>query len=303
MNKEQITREIKSYLDQEELDYWEGVELYSEHPAKRNNVILTLNQRWQKSAMHSKLVYELEKMVGEKSTNRSTKLNQRPAVLPYKVIDETKEKAPANYEYKIAYEDLPEELKAVVIEKGQLYNALELSKKNLADIGEQNDDKSVSKRAVILKDMRRMADRIIKIHSLLMFFDEKNGFAKNEEMKQETANKLAGEAKQFFDEIEGLKMKAVGGVKTKHVLSHDEENKEQTIEDELQSEFGYKDMTYWKLKDLQVKLRSSVLKQEQRAKTSKKKNIKEKNLQKAELGRTMLEWLEKYFEETPEPEK
>jgi len=300
MNKEQITREIKSYLDQEELDYWEGVELYSEHPAKRNNVILTLNQRWQKSAMHSKLVYELEKMVGEKSTNRSTKLNQRPAVLPYKVIDETKEKAPANYEYKIAYEDLPEELKAVVIEKGQLYNALELSKKNLADIGEQNDDKSVSKRAVILKDMRRMADRIIKIHSLLMFFDEKNGFAKNEEMKQETANKLAGEAKQFFDEIEGLKNTPVGGVKTNPDSQKEEEL---SVDDKLQAEFGHKDMTYWKLKDLQVKLRSSVLKQVQRAETSKKKNIKEKNLQKAELGRTMLEWLENYFEETPEPEK
>ncbi len=295
-----INNEIKSYLDQDELDYWEGVELYSEHPKKRNNVIMTLNQRWQKSAMHTKLVYELEKLVGNDITNRQTVLKQRPAVLPFKVIEETKEEAPANYEYKIAYDDLPKELKAVVIEKGQLYNALEQHKKKLADIGEQNDDKSVSKRAVILKDMRRMSDRIKKIHSLLMIFDGKKGFAEDKELEPEAANKLAGESKQFFDEIESLKNTPVGGVKTIHELS---QNKEQTIEDELQAEFDYQEMTYWKLKDLQVKIRSSVIKQEQRAKASKKQNIVEKNLQKAELGRTMLEWLEKYFKETSEPEK
>ena len=299
MKENEINQEIKSYLEQDEMDYWEGVELYSEHPKKRNNVVLTLNQRWQKSTMHEKLVYELEKIVGNKPTNRKTILNQRPAVLPFKVIEETKDEAPQNYEYKIAYEKLPKELQAIVIEKGQLYNALEQKKKELADIGEQNDDKSVAKRGIILKDMRRMSDRIKKIHSLLMIFDENKGFVSNKKLKPETANKIACEAKQFYNELEILKTRPVGGTDEK---PQEEETKELSLEDELDKEFQYQNMNYWKRKDLLVKLRSSVNKQEKRAKSTNKEKIKEKNLLKVEMGKSMIYLLEKYFKENEEPD-
>jgi hypothetical protein len=62
-------------------------------------------------------------------------------------------------------------------------------------------------------------------------------------------------------------------------------------------------MGYFQKKNLLLLLRSSVVKQEQRANESNKPAVIEKNKEKAALGRKMIAWLEVYFEENQEPEK
>lgn len=275
MELKKLEKKIKDYLSKENLPYWEGVELYSEHPSARRNIIINLNQIWNKEIMHTKLVYELECLVGiEIKSNRKSFLEEKPANVPYTLIDKTKVEAPVNYEYKVKFEKLPDDLKALVIEKGQLYNHLELKKKELAAIGQVNDDKSVAKRQIILKDMHRMSDKIKFIHALLVKFDESGKYE-------------AGE-------IEQLKKQSVGG---------SNQEPERSDEEILENEFKYLGMDYFKRKDLLTRLRSSVVKQEQRAEESDKKEIKEKNLQKAALGRKMIAILEQWFEENQEPAK
>lgn len=59
-------------------------------------------------------------------------------------------------------------------------------------------------------------------------------------------------------------------------------------------------MSHYQLKDLLVKLRSSVVKQEQRAEETIKPDVKKKNIDKAKLGRRMIEVLVQYFAENKE---
>ena len=231
--------------------------------------------------MHEKLIYELEKLVKvEKLTFRSAVPQKPPVKLPVNLAINTQSEAPKNYEYKIPYEKLPEELKKLVVEKGQMYNTMDKSKKELAEIGEVNDDKSVARRKVILEVMHQCSDRVKKIHAILMNFEETLEFNQ--------------------DEIEILKEKSVGGNQGNKV-GHD--RMDLSEEEVLDKEFEFKKMSYWQRKDLLKKLRSSVPRQEKRAEESKKEEVVKKNKEKASLGRKMIAVLEKYFEGTQEPKK
>lgn len=275
----EIDEKIEAYLNQDNPGYWEGVELYSDHPSARRNIVINLNQAWNKQFMHEKLISELETVVGiEKHSGKLAVLEHRPGNIPVKIIDKAKEAAPPDYEYKVKFEKLPDELKTLVVEKGQLYTALTIKKKDLAEIGEVNDDQSIAKRKVILKDMHKMVDRIKGIHQILIGFDKDRNFDK--------------------DYFQGFMRQVVGG-------STMEIGQEKELSDEqlLDAEFGFVKMDYYQRKDLLVRLRSAVIKQEQRAQETNKPNIVEKNKQKAELGRKMIALLEQYFEETQEPEK
>jgi len=267
-----INEKIKAYLAQDEMEFFQGLELYENHPDAKKNLTINFRQNYNKGIMHNRLINELERITSADYTNRNAIFRHGPANIPFETIKKTKEQAPADFDYKIKFEDLPEELKEKVILKGQLYSELEKSKKELAALGDSNDEETVGKRQDIYKSMREMSDHIIAIHHILKSFE--NGSSDdNPETKELTE-------------------------------THSEGNKE-TYENSfphLETEFNYLEMGYYKRKDLLIKLRSSVPKQEQRANSSKP-DIKKKNLEKAALGREMIAVLEKYFEETKEPEK
>ena len=276
-----LEESIRAYLAQDEMEYFEGCQLYASHPSARRGVVINLEQRHEKPTMHEKLIYELEKLVKvEKLTFRSAVPQKPPVKLPVNLAINTQSEAPKNYEYKIPYEKLPEELKKLVVEKGQMYNTMDKSKKELAEIGEVNDDKSVARRKVILEVMHQCSDRVKKIHAILMNFEETLEFNQ--------------------DEIEILKEKSVGGNQGNKV-GHD--RMDLSEEEVLDKEFEFKKMSYWQRKDLLKKLRSSVPRQEKRAEESKKEEVVKKNKEKASLGRKMIAVLEKYFEGTQEPKK
>ncbi|MDF1546406.1 MAG: hypothetical protein P1P88_01200 [Bacteroidales bacterium] len=275
---EELNKNIKQYLKQKEPEYFEGVELYNQHKNARKNIIMTLNQHWNKGFMHTKLIYELEVLVGiEKHSNKTSVLKHRPLYAPVNLIDQTKEEVPENYEYKVPYNDLPEELKSLVIEKGQLYNALEVSKKELAEIGSGNDVQSVSRRKIIMKDMHRMSDKIKNIHALLLKYEETK---KMEDIESE---------------INALHEASGSGAET------NDEDDEALESDNLESIFQYEKMDYWQKKDLLKRLRSSVPRQEQRAVETDKAEVKANNQKKAELGRKMIQILEAFFTDNNEP--
>jgi hypothetical protein len=259
---------IRAYLNQESPEYWEGVELYTNHPDARKNIVISLNQQSNKGFMHEKLIYELENIAGiAVHSNRSSVMTHRAAVIPYKIVDEVKLAAPVNYEYKTKLEKLPQELKSLVIEKGQLYGVLEESKKELAKIGQENDEKSIDLRNGILRIMQDVVIKIKNIHLILIRYDE-------------TSEIVLEDLSTFYE-------------KSDEVIDLSNASEE----DILDNEFKFKKMDHYQKKDLLVRLRSSVVKQEQRAAESKKPDVVKKNSEKAELGRKMIAWLEKYFEE------
>lgn len=301
-----LIAEIKEYLAQDQMEFFAGLELYTKSPKAKQNLVLSFNQNWNKGTIHKRLIYELEKMIEVKEySGRSTVLEQRPANIPYKMIDDTKQVAPQNFEYKIPYDSLPEELKALVIEKGQLYNSLDIKKKSLASVGEVNDQKSISTRRRILKSMEETSDRIIKIHALLLEFND------TEEMKPEVFDKLKDEEKEkaqakldnFIAHANTFKNKPVCGVKSDEKAETETSEEVDQDKDELDELYNYKAMGYFERKEFLARLRSSVPKQEKKANESEKPEIAEKNRLKAESGRKMIALLEKYFEETPKPEK
>lgn len=259
---------IREYLQGSSLDFYEGLELYSSNPGKRANLVMSFNKQYNKQSVHERLIYELEKMAEMPShSNRTATLNHSPANVPYKLVEKTKLEAPEDYEYKVKYEDLPEDLKKLVIIKGQLYDRLQIAKKEMAAVGQKNDQESIDARKEKLDEMHGIVGAIKDIHATLLEF-EKGGF----DSAQPPGRCLSG--------AEGSEL---------------EES------DELENEFHYKNMGYYERKDLLKRLHSAVIKQEQRASESNKANIVEKNKQAAELGRRMIAELQNYFKENTEP--
>jgi hypothetical protein len=260
-----INDKIKTYLAQDEPEFFEGLELYQNHPDARKNLIVNFRQNSNHGRIHNKLINELERIVNAVYTNRNAKYIHSQANVPYKLVEKTKELAPENFEYKIAFNDLPKELQEKAIFKGQLYSELEKEKREMANLGDANDEETIAKRQKHLMKMRDMQEGILSIHAILLHYDKT----------------------QNYDPSVAIEKEEIPVVNDS---------------DELENEFHYKEMGYYKRKDLLIKLRSSVPKQEQRANSSKPE-IKKKNLEKAALGREMIAVLEKYFNETPEPEK
>jgi len=275
-----IEKQIAEFLNGKTLDYWTAVELYEQHPNARNNIKVNLQQRYRLGAMHEKIVHELETLIGAKPTFRSTVLGERPTVVPFKIVAEVKEIAPENYEYAVAFNDLPKELQYLVAEKGEHYKHLDIAKKALANLGEVNDIKTVAKRKALLKEMHDYAFRIKAIHAYLLAFDPEKGIDAD------------GLTKLYAPPIEE---------------DLDEEEIEEVIgeitEEFLEKKFQFGAMDYYQRKDMLVRLRSTVIKQRERAETSKKEETKQKNIKAAEISSAMIELLTKYFDETAEPTK
>ncbi len=288
MEIKELEDKIKSYLEQTAPEYFEGVELYEKHTSAKRNVVINFHQRWRVGTMHEKLIYELEKMIGAKKiTGRAAILKVKPVNVPFELFQETKEIAPDNFKYATKFNDLPEELQKLVVEKGQLYNSLDILKKDLALVGEVNDEKSLAKRKHLMKQMKITSDRIKQIHWLVKTFDNSGEI---------DADQYASLTKEAVPTLEVVK------TDEENQGNEDEVVEEPITEEMLEEEFKYKVLNYWQRKDMLTRLRSSVPRQEDRAKAKGKPELAEKNALKAKLGRKMMEVLEKYFETEKEPD-
>jgi hypothetical protein len=287
MDRKELENKIRAFLAQDSPEYFEGVQLYANHPEAKKTLVLNFNQRFNKGSMHEKLVYELEKLVGAAVySNRRTVLNHNPANIPYQLVSKTKVDAPENYEYKVKFEKLPDQLKKLVIEKGQLYIYLEKLKHEMSKIGTQNDETSIDGRQLIYEKMQTVSQKIKEIHAYLLEFEEK-GLVITEPVIDESVE----------DELVNERRLLSGAEVTRSLLINE---MPELIDIELENEFAYLQMSYYQLKDLLIKLRSAVPKQEQRGKESKKPDVKKTNEEKARLGRLMIALLVKYFEENKE---
>jgi len=273
---EKLNKKISDYLAQETPEYFEGVTLYNQHPGAKNNLMNTFKVNFNKAVAQEKIINELEKLTGvAKYTNRRAVLNQSIADIPHQLFTRKQNHAPANYDYKVKFKNLPRDLQVKVIEKGQLYTKLEMQKKDLADIGTSNDEQSINKRGALVEEMQETSNRIKEIHREVLQYEEKGVIVLENEADTSTGS-VAGAEPTTIDQFPDL------------------------IDVELENEFAYMQMSYYQLKDLLVKLRSSVAKQEQRASESTKPEVKQKNTEKAALGRKMIALLVKYFEENKE---
>lgn len=249
------TLAIVEFLKQEELPFHEALRLYSQHPNARRNVVTTTERRFRHSTTHEKIVYELEKIASyDKFSGRKTVLKESPINTHHRIIKETELKAPSNFEYKIKFEDLPKDKQALVIEKGKLYDAREIAKKEMGAVGTGNDDASVQKRQALRADIKSKSDRIVEIHQILVAYD--NG----EEKEQEPAKKV--------------------------VIP---DNSPESI---LEKEFRYSKMNDAEKKLLLKKLQSDASKQRDRANTSKKETTREKNAKLAAQNEKLIEFIQ-----------
>jgi len=303
----ELEKAINAFLAKPEadLDYNQAVELYTQHPKHRRNVAKNLEQRYQWGVMHAKVIYELEVLIGAKPTQRKAKLNSRPAnvVKTATFAVKVKREAPKDYEYAVKFQDLPEELKKLVIEKGQVYNHLDASKKKLALLGENNDVKTVAKRKNLMQTMQQDVDRIKAIHALVSKYRLPEP---TEPINDENAEQLDPNLEALRDQITALQNSHANTVTDAPEPDGDtpegtEEPSE--LEKELDTKFKYIEMGYYQRKDLQKKLRTALIKQNKSAVEASKEKTRLDNAAKAKQTQAMLDILNAYFEETPAPEK
>jgi len=166
-----LDQQIKEYLKQDKPDYFVGLELYAKHTKARKNVIKTCELRSKHGSQQQKIIYELERCIGAKKySGRKAVVKEMPQV-PFNIIKETTKEAPEDYNYSVKYEDLPEDLKKLVIEKGEAYNKLNMLKKEVAATKTKNDEKSVAFRQQKYAEMQKLSERIKEIHGYLTEFE------------------------------------------------------------------------------------------------------------------------------------
>lgn len=204
----QLHENIQVYLKQKTPDYWQGVKLYEKHPKARKNIIFNLNDegKYRKDFMHKKLIAELEEIAGQKQTGRKAQLNASKASIeePATIITQTDQEAPVNYEYEVAYENLPENLQQKVIQKGQYYDKLDALKKQMAELGPANNQKVIKQRKTLMTEMRNLSNSIKAIHHELKQY-EKSGHQKTEKQEPDTKpeiSNLTSEDRQLFKHLE-----------------------------------------------------------------------------------------------------
>lgn len=166
-----INNEIKEYLKQDNPDYFTGLNLYASHPDARKNIVRTCELRAKHGTQQRKLIYELERCIGAKKYSGKRAIIKEMPNVPFNIIKNTEKEAPQNFEYSVKYEDLPEELQKLVVEKGEAYNKLDKLKKEIAATGTKNDDKSVKFRQEKNVEMQKLSERIKEIHEYLMNFE------------------------------------------------------------------------------------------------------------------------------------
>ncbi len=268
-----INTKIEEFLAQETMSFWEGLDLYSQHREHKKNVAIALEQRHKYSTSHEKLVYELEKLVGvKKYTNRKTVLTESANSLPFAVIKETVKKAPENFEYKIKFKDLPEELKPLAIEKGELYNKQKQLKVAIGRSGQKNDNKTVAERQELRAELVTISERIVAIHNILKNYDE------NQEIDLSSLNIE-----------EGSEEDDIIAVANTH--------------EEVTAKYELNDLSWAEKKLLLKKTQSNVLKQTKRAETAKTEKSRLANAEKAKESQMLLDILDSFFKENPEDKK
>ncbi|MEA1971979.1 MAG: hypothetical protein U9N34_01580 [Candidatus Cloacimonadota bacterium] len=262
-NKNEI---IFDFLKKEELPFHEALEIYSSHPKSKRNIVLASEQRYRHGSTHKKIVYELEKIAGvKKFSGRSTVLKESPKNAPFRIIKDTEKVASKSFEYKIKFDDLPEDKQQLVIEKSDLYNKMDIYKKKLNVSGKKNDDDSIMKRQKLRAEMQQMSNRIKLIHKILRAFDKGEEIVDNqnkEDSISHTSTLLAQEA--------------------------------------LDKQYHYNEMSDSEKKLLLKKLQSDASKQRDRAISSIKEKTRNKNAQLAEMNERYIKFIQDFFTEQEE---
>jgi len=261
---EEKKQAIIDFLNQEVMGFHEGLKLYMEHPDSKRNIVLALEKNHRHSSAHRKLVYKLEQIAGvKKFSGRQTVLKGSPQNVPFRIVKSTEKEAPKTFEYKTKLSEMPDNLKALVIEKGELYDSLDKQKKEIGAIGQKNDDASIMKRQQSLAEMQIKSNRIKEIHKILQDFD-KTG--KAEDVRNESTDDSTPEG----------------------ILEHD---------------YNFRNLNDAEKKLLVKKLQSDVAKQKARSETSKKEATRKKNADLAELNIKIIELIQADFNENTESEK
>ncbi len=259
----ELEKLIQTEIKNDNPDFFTLLELYSEHPSSKRNIVITCEQRFRHGEQQAKLVYECEKLIGEKKFSGKRAIIHAIPKKGIKIVKETKIEVPENYEYTVKYDDLPEDLKKLVIEKGSLYSEMDLIKKELNAVGPKNDDSSIKKRKEIRERIEEISNKIKAIHKLLVKYDSTKEY----------------DLSELEEKIEG---------------------DPQWTDESLIEEYKINENSWEANKLLLKNLQSLVPKQLERAKTSAKEDTKKKNAEEAVKGLAVIELLKKYFEENPE---
>jgi hypothetical protein len=255
----ELNQKIEKFLASEKMSFSEGLMLYVGHPEHKKGVAKAIEHNYRHKSAHEKLVYELERCIGAKNyTNRATVITESLTVIPQKMIAATEKVAPSNFDYALKAEDMSDYQKAMVIEKGQLYNQLQIKKKELASFGSDNSERAVEKRQEIRAQMVAITDRIKSIHGLLQ---EKELLVPEAENSEEISPKSM---LSIPDELAGFNLEKISDAEKKLLLKQTQSN---------------------------------VAKQLERAESSKKEETREENARAAERGQMLIDWLKRYFEQ------
>lgn len=271
-----LNEKIVDFLAQEKPDFFEGLRLYANHPLSKHNLIRNFEQRYNAGIMHEKLIYELEKCIGvEKFSGKRAYLITSMGNVPVKIIKDAEIAAPKSFTYKVKFADLPEKLKKLAIEKGQIYVELDKMKKELALIGKANDDESINQRVSIRNKMQDNADKIKSIHAVLLKYDNSK-------------------------EIDLSLLEIDTEINDKENENKEIEHENNGDDPEIDNEYKLSEMNWYAKKDLLRRLQSNVAKQKERAESSKKEATRIENKREAEKGERVIAELLKFFDEFPE---
>jgi hypothetical protein len=167
---------IKQWLNAEMKDYNEGARLLQKYGPRKmwfGNIYRSLDH----ARGQEKLTYELSKLVPRevlipvKTETKNPSLNTHDTI---EVDNEGNSLTPIveNYEYKIKYENLPADMQALVIEKGQLYDKSgQLKKKMINEIPQNNETANIAARKLVRFELESLYNRILLIHQTLYNFE------------------------------------------------------------------------------------------------------------------------------------
>jgi len=155
---------ILSYLKGETLDFTTGVRLYQSHPGHKKPILHNIKSRPNWEVMRTRLIYELELLVGLPPSNRVSVIEEASTSNQFPIADIP------DYEYKIPIEQLSEKQRKLITRKAQLYNYRDKLQKELSSIGTANDQKSITARAECMDKLVEYTLEIKSIHAVLSHF-------------------------------------------------------------------------------------------------------------------------------------
>lgn len=280
---DELTQKISEYLQQEQPDYWTGVKLYEKHPQAKRNVVVNLNDegKYRKNFMHKKLIAELEKITGNQLTGRAAQLNASKASVdePANLITDTNKEAPADYEYNVPYEELPEHLQNKVLQKGQYYDRLDALKKQMAELGPANNDKAQKQRRKLMTEMRNLSNSIKAIHQELIAYEE-NGEQQSEESEEEDKQPQSEKEFSYLTKED------------RKLFMHLEAEEElERLEDFNNFKRQIPEMSEAELQNTLQKLRIKHSKQKKAADNAKKENTREKNAKELYITEAQINYV------------